>query len=298
MTAPRQILPGKTYLITRRCTQRQFLLRPSAEVNAIFSYVLALAAQRYGVLVHVVCVLSNHFHLVVTDPHARLPRFEQVLNSLVARAVNALLGRWETFWAPSSYSAVALADPADVVEKSAYVLANPVAAGLVRRGREWPGVWFGPEMIGGGPISIPRPSTFFRKKGYLPESVDLVLSVPPGFSSPEEFRERLQASLAAREEQARHDLASEGRGFLGARRVLEQRPTSRPASVEPRRELKPRVAAYDKWRRIEALSRLAAFVTDYRRAWAAWRAGERTVEFPAGTYWMRVAHGALCAPAS
>ena len=67
MTAPRQILPGTTYLVTRRCFQRQLLLKPSASTSAIFSYVLALAAARYGVQVHAYCVLSNHFHLVVTD---------------------------------------------------------------------------------------------------------------------------------------------------------------------------------------------------------------------------------------
>src|SRR5512141_3450550 len=134
MTAPRQILTGTTYLVTRRCFQRQFLLRPCATTNDIFLYVLAVAARRFGIAVHAFCVMSNHFHLVVTDPYARLPAFEQYLDSLVARAVNASLGRWESFWAPSSYSAVALATPEDIVDKAAYVLANPVAAGLVRRG--------------------------------------------------------------------------------------------------------------------------------------------------------------------
>jgi hypothetical protein len=52
MTAPRQVLPGTTYLITRRCSQRQFLLRPSDVTNSIFLYVLALAAKRFGVEVH------------------------------------------------------------------------------------------------------------------------------------------------------------------------------------------------------------------------------------------------------
>ena len=106
MTAPRQVLKGSTYLVTRRCSQRQFLLKPSEITNAIFKYVLAVAARRYHIQVHAYCVLSNHFHLVVTDPGARLPAFAQMLASLVARAMNASWGRWESFWAPSSYSAV------------------------------------------------------------------------------------------------------------------------------------------------------------------------------------------------
>ncbi len=59
MTAPRQIVPGATYLVTRRCASRQFFLRPSKVVNQVFLYLLAVAAQRYGVEAHAFCVLSN-----------------------------------------------------------------------------------------------------------------------------------------------------------------------------------------------------------------------------------------------
>ena len=51
----------------------------------------------------------------------------------------------------------------------------------------------------------------------------------------------------------------------------------------------------DKWRRIEALSRLVEFLRAYREAWAAFKAGARDVLFPAGTYLLRVVHGARCA---
>jgi REP element-mobilizing transposase RayT len=294
MTAPRQVLPGKTYLVTRRCSQRQFLLRPSKITNGIFLYVLAVAARRFGVRVHAFCVLSNHFHLIVTDPDARLPAFEQYLDSLVARAVNASLGRWETFWAPSSYSAVVLASASDIVEKAAYVLANPVAAGLVRRGEEWPGVWSAPERIGAA-IGAHRPKVFFRENGYMPETAELVLDVPPGFGDADDFRRRVAAALAASEDRAARELASERRGFLGAAKALAQRPTARPVSEEPRRNLKPRVAARDKWKRVEAVVRLVEFLDGYREAWRARRDGVAGVLFPAGTYLLRVVHGVPCA---
>jgi len=294
MTAPRQVLPGTTYMVTRRCAQRQFLLRPSAVTNGVFLYVLAVAARRFGVQVHAFCVLSNHFHLLVTDPEARLPAFEQYLDSLVARALNASLGRWESFWGPSSYSAVALVGLVDVLDKAAYVLANPVAAGLVRRGREWPGLWSDPALVGASAIEAKRPAVFFRRNGKMPETIELELTSPPGFSSPEEFRDRLSAALAAHEEKAAVELGSEGRGFLGAARVKAQKPYARPATEEPRRKLNPRVAARDKWKRIEALTRLAEFIEAYRTAWTKLKAGIRDVLFPAGTYWLRLAHGARC----
>jgi len=129
MTAPRQVLPGASYLVTRRCTQRQFLLRPGKLVDQTFLYLLALAAHRFCIRIHAFCVLSNHYHLVLTDPHARLPAFCRFLDGLAARALNALHGRWESFWAPDSYSAVALATPQDVLEKAAYTLAKRITLG-------------------------------------------------------------------------------------------------------------------------------------------------------------------------
>jgi len=288
MTAPRQVLPGATYLVTRRCSQRQFLLRPSQLVNDVFLYLLAVAARRYGLRIHAFCVLSNHYHLVLTDPHARLPAFGQFLDSLVARALNASLGRWESFWAPSSYSAVALGTPQDIVGKAAYVLANPVAAGLVQSARDWPGLWSGPDRVGAA-IRAPRPKHFFAPKGLLPESAELELSAPPGITL-EDFREALAAALAERETAERP-----GRAFLGVRRVLAQRPTARPAPGEPRRGPSPRVAARDKWKRIEMLGRLVGFLRSYREAWEARRRGDKAALFPPGTYLMRVLHGAPCA---
>jgi len=294
MTAPRQILPGITYLVTRRCTQRQLLLRPSADTSAIFLYVLALASRRFGVLVHAFCVLSNHFHLVVSDPDARLPAFEQYLDSLVARAMNSVLGRWEAFWAPSSYSAVALAGPEDIVAKIAYVLANPVAAGLVRRGRDWPGLWSAPERLGTTTLTAPRPSAFFRARGGLPESIELQLALPPGFEAAERLQREVSEALDRLERNAERELTAGGRVFVGAARVLAQKPTAAPQSQEPRRTLNPRFAARDGRKRREKLSHYVEFLRSYRSAWAARKANIPGGLFPAGTYLLRVLHGVPC----
>jgi hypothetical protein len=182
-----------------------------------------------------------------------------------------------------------------VVEKAAYVLANPVAAGLVRRGREWPGLWSAPESIAASPIVVSRPKVFFREKGQMPAKAELAIVPPPGFEV-DEFRAALESALAAHEEAGLKALASERRTPLGAKGVLAQRFTARPAGGDPRRQLNPRIASRDKWKRIEALARLTDFLKNYRDAWRKRRAGEAH-EFPAGTYHLRVFHGAPCAAA-
>jgi putative transposase len=298
MTAPRQILPGTTYLVTRRCSERRFFLRPSPVTNAIFLYVLALAARRHQVSVHAFCVLSNHYHLLVTDHDAQLPAFMQYLDSLVARATNAFLGRWEGFWSSQmSYSAVSPGETSDIIRKMAYVLANPVSAGLVRTGREWPGLWTAPEQLGSATFVAPRPKVFFSPDGDMPPSAELALTIPSGFASAAELQDVVAAALRDLEEEGRREIAAAQRGFIGRARVLAQKPFAQPAPGEPRRELSPRVAALDKWKRIEALSRLVDFLRAYRTAWAAMRSGIRDVVFPAGTYLLRVEHGVRCAPA-
>jgi REP element-mobilizing transposase RayT len=295
VTAPRCVVPGTTYLVSRRCTQREFLLKPSALTNLIFKFVLAVVAARYGVLIHAVCVMSNHFHLVLTDPRANLPDFSRLLDGVVAKALNALYGRWENFWAPFSYSAVALVSPEDIIEKVAYTLANPVTAGLVEHGREWPGVWSDPRSLGQPGELVERPGHYFAKDGSMPERAELVFSAPPGFKSADAFRAQLIGRVNELEQQAAAERKTNGVEALGARRVLKQRHTDRPARGEPRRVLNPRVAARDKWKRIETLGRLVGFLDSHREALLRFWRGERNVVFPRGTYLMRVRFGVACA---
>ena len=49
------------YLITRRCSQRQFLLRPDAATNNAFLYCLIHAALRSHIDVLLPCAMSNHY---------------------------------------------------------------------------------------------------------------------------------------------------------------------------------------------------------------------------------------------
>ena len=57
-------------MVTRRCTQRTFLLRPDEVTNQVFLYCLAYAAQKTGVQVLYAMVMSNHHHAIVHPPRA------------------------------------------------------------------------------------------------------------------------------------------------------------------------------------------------------------------------------------
>ena len=98
MTAPRPVIPGLFLFLTRRCTQRQFLLRPDVETNNAFVYCLAEAAQRFGMDVLLSQMMSNHQHTAVYDALGREVEFREHFHKMMARSQNALRGRWENFW--------------------------------------------------------------------------------------------------------------------------------------------------------------------------------------------------------
>jgi REP element-mobilizing transposase RayT len=293
MTPPRCILPGATYLITRRCSERRFFLRPSRALNELLLFVLAVAAGRFGIQLHAFCVLSNHYHLVLTDVRGTLPEFQRLVDSFVARAVNAAIGHAGSFWDRESYSAIPLETAGDVLAKIVYVLSNPVAAGLVRNASAWPGAWSDPRQVG-APLRVERPR-FFRAMGPLPAVAELVLQVPAGFENDPCFAATVERALRAREDRLASAHGRAGRGFLGVARVLAQAWWKSPVRQEPLGKLTPRVAGKKAWVRREALARLREFTAAYREALAHWRRGLRNVVFPAGTWAMRVNHGVTCA---
>ncbi len=298
MSQARPILAGHSYLVTRRTTQRMFLLRPSPEVNGAVRYCLALAARRTGIDLHVVVAMSNHYHLVLTDPQARLPEFTSYFNGLLARCLNCHHGRWEGFWASGQQASyVSLEDERAVLAKSVYALLNPVEAGLVKDFRDWPGEL----LVQPGTYKAVKPRFFFRStedKGGLPDSVKLTITAPPVAATVGERMSLLYGVARAYAANIVAERKRKGLGFLGAAAVRRQRWHDSPASPAPRRTRSPRVATRDKWRRVEAIQRDQAFVDAHRAARRRWLADDRDVVWPVGTYQMRRVHNVRCAPAS
>jgi putative transposase len=298
MSIPREVLPGHTYMITRRCTQRQFLMRPDPQTNNAFIYCLAAAADRYGIQVLFTVAMSNHHHTGIYDPDGNYPAFLEHFHKLFAKCQNALRGRWENFWASEQTSVVRLVDTDDVLDKMTYALTNPVKDGLVESAHHWPGVTSIGCVVRGTPLVASRPKHFFREEGAMPDAVTLSFARPRGLEhlTPAEFASRVADRIREREEQATNERRRSRVPILGRRAVLKQRWSDRPTTQEPRRGLDPRVAARNKWSRIEALMRNKVFRDAYAAARTSFQRGVRDVLFPAGTYWLRRFANAVCMP--
>lgn len=283
---PREILPGQFYMLTRRCTQRMFLLRPDDETNNAFVYCLAHAAQKYSVDVILPVVLSNHHHTVVFDRSGRIVEFVEHLHKFVAKSQNALRRRNENFWSSEPPSLVRLVDAADVMAKLVYVATNPVKDHLVERAHHWPGVNGLSALLNDRPLTASRPRHFFRSNGRMPRRTTLRLVIPSELGDPDAFRRTLRGCVAAFEQRLATDRSRTGRRIVGRRSVERQSWRQQATSDDACTGRRPRVAARSIWSRVEASLRNRVFVAAYHAARLRWRAGLAAI-FPIGTYWLR-----------
>ncbi len=276
-------------MITRRCSERRFFLRPDDETNNAFIYCLALAVQRSKVEITFSQAMANHAHTGIHDPEGNFPIFTEHFHGLLARCQNAHLGRFENFWSSEPTSVVRLLEPADVLDKMVYAYTNPTTADLVDTAAEWPGVSTLAATLTGGELTARRPAHFFRDDGSMPETVTVKIHRPHAFASlsQKEWAEKVGSLVEAKEKDARDKRIKEHRNVLGVARILAQDPFGRPKNHAPRFKLSPRLAAKNKWARIETLLRNRAFQERYRDSIKRHLAGAVNVLFPFGTYWMK-----------
>jgi hypothetical protein len=172
------------------------------------------------------------------------------------------------------------------MDKLVYTATNPVQDHLVDRVDHWPGVNGLAALLAGRPLRATRPLHFFRADGPMPDAVELALTLPAELGPAEAVLGELRDRVRAVELERAAERQRTGGRVLGRRAVLAQSWRDRPTSLEPRRNLRPRVATRSKWARIEALLRNRAFALDYASARERWRDGAAAV-FPPGTYWLQ-----------
>jgi putative transposase len=293
-------LPGMVFMITRRTLRRTHLLQPDAFITQFFLYALAVCAARFGIVVHAVVLMSTHEHLVISDPLGHLSRFLAQLHRLVALGVK-IHRKWEgPVWEPVKSSVVELLTPQAVIEKLAYVMANPVAAGLVMRAEQWPGLTTLPPQLGCAQFTAKRPEVYFDADNpQWPAEASLQLQMPQVGLSDDETRQKVALELQWLEQAAHAEVKAKGWRFLGAQRIALLSPYKQATSWEPLRGRNPTFAVGRGQRTafFHAVNVLRTFRKAYRDALSEWRRGVRDVVFPAGTWLMRVLHGVRVAPA-
>lgn len=286
-------------MVTRRVCRRTHLLRPDAKLNQLGLYLLAVYCERYGIELHAAVFMSTHEHLMLTDRRGCIPDFLRDYHRELALGTQALR-RWQgAVWDSEPTSRVELCTAQAIVEKLAYMMANPVDAALVHRAQEWPGIITLPHELGTKSWTVQRPEFYFDPDNpQWPRRATLRLVVPRVPWSAHELRARVQHELECLQDQAQRRTQAKGRRVLGRSGVLRKSPYEQAQSNEPVRGLNPQIAVGRGQRQAfhEAVKVLRVFRQAYRRALDKWRAGYRAAIFPSATWQMRWLHGVQVAP--
>jgi putative transposase len=280
-------------MITRRCTERMFLLGTTKETGEVFAYCLAEAANRFGILVHAAVVMSNHLHIVVTDVEGKLPLFSSLFFTQLAKATNARTGHVESVFARAHrYHALELVTADAIACKIAYLLANPVKAGLVERCTQWPGFITSVRDMQERKVyqvtTGDNPYLQRRKATVLP----LKIVPPPQVRDVQAFASRIAQDVTGIEKHYARERRAHGVLVKGAESVRAEKWHRKPTTGVTLFQTVPGLAERVKKIRIAAIQALQRFRQAYRDALKDYRAGLRAAEFPCGTWWMKVTFGA------
>lgn len=105
--------------------------------GAAFLELLERVATRYRWDVYAWCLMPNHHHVVLQAPHDGLSEGFRLLNGNYSRQTNHRYGRRDHLFR-NRFRWVHLASDAHLIGGIAYVVRNPLTAGLCGHAGEWP----------------------------------------------------------------------------------------------------------------------------------------------------------------
>ena len=123
------------YHVSTKGTGPTALFR-DADDRFMFLRMLRHVTRKYAWRCHAYCLLTTHFHLLVTTPNPNIARCMQSLNSVYAREFNKRHDRLGHLVA-ARYSARLVETEGHALEVCRYIPLNPVRAGLCARPEEW-----------------------------------------------------------------------------------------------------------------------------------------------------------------
>ena len=131
----RRVLDG-TFHVTSRGVAGITVYR-DADDYRLFLVLLRGVVDRWGWDVHVLCLMPNHFHLVVETTTPRLSAGFHRVNGVYAQTFNAKYERSGHLFGDRFFTRM-IRDEAHLLAACRYVLENPVRAGLCATPAGWP----------------------------------------------------------------------------------------------------------------------------------------------------------------
>jgi len=134
--APRSCLPDGFFHVTARGVARTPIYRDDDD-RRFFLHLAHRVMRVFGWDFYALCLMNNHYHLVIETPRELLSLGMHRLNGTYALAFNRKYGRWGHLFG-ERFAARTIHSEDYLVAVCAYVVQNPVRADLCDAPAEWP----------------------------------------------------------------------------------------------------------------------------------------------------------------
>jgi len=136
MSRPLRIVyAGAFYHVTSRGNEQKDVFKSKRDREKFLEY-LESATERYGAVIHVYCLMSNHYHLLVETPAGNLPQIMGHINGAYTTYYNIKRKRSGHLF-QGRYKAILVEFDEYALELSRYIHLNPVRAGMVTHPEEY-----------------------------------------------------------------------------------------------------------------------------------------------------------------
>ncbi len=129
--------PGAFYHVVNRGNNQENIYRNDRDREKFLEY-LERAAERYSIIIHTYCLMSNHYHLLVETPEANLSLTMQWINVSYAAYFNRKRDRRGHLF-QGRFKAILIDADEYLKHLSRYIHLNPVRAKMVSSPAEY--VW-------------------------------------------------------------------------------------------------------------------------------------------------------------
>lgn len=122
---------GAFYHITSRGNERKDIFKSEKDKEKFLNY-LEGAKEKFEIVVHAYCLLSNHYHLIIETPYANLSKCMQYINSSYTTYYNVKRNRHGHLF-QGRYKGILIEVDEYLKVLSRYIHLNPIKAGMEKR---------------------------------------------------------------------------------------------------------------------------------------------------------------------
>lgn len=136
MSRPLRIgYPNAFYHVTARGNERQAIYKSNKDREHFLEY-LESATERYKAVIHVYCLMDNHYHILLQTPEGNLSQIMHHINGAYTNYFNTKRKRTGHLF-QGRYKAFLVSIDEYAKELSRYIHLNPVRAGMVEKPGEY-----------------------------------------------------------------------------------------------------------------------------------------------------------------